>query len=71
MAAATTLVPLRYLIAFIVPISVTIRDFLAKKGHSAEAVDKMYHAWFKAVTLQVALWCRPYARDRTIERKSH
>ncbi len=44
-AAATTVVPFRYLIAFIVPISVTNRDFLVKKGHSAEAVDKMYHAW--------------------------
>ncbi|MDW8244108.1 MAG: protoglobin domain-containing protein [Thermogemmata sp.] len=58
--SATAVVPLRYLVAFIVPITVTIRDFLARKGHSADEVDKMYHAWFKAVTLQVALWCQPY-----------
>jgi hypothetical protein len=62
-AAATQIVPLRYLIAFIVPITITIRDFLAKKGHSAEEVDKMYHAWFKAVTLQVILWSYPYAKE--------
>jgi hypothetical protein len=62
-AAATAIVPLRYLIAFIVPITVTIRDFLARKGHSPQQVDKMYHAWFKAVTLQVALWALPYARE--------
>jgi hypothetical protein len=62
-AAATDIVPLRYLIAFIVPITVTIRDFLAKKGHSPQEVDKMYHAWFKAVTLQVILWSQPYARE--------
>ncbi len=62
-SAATNVVPLRYLIAFIVPITVTIRDFLAKKGHSAEDVDKMYHAWFKAVALQVALWSQPYAKE--------
>ncbi|MCS7161187.1 MAG: protoglobin domain-containing protein [Gemmatales bacterium] len=62
-AAASQNVPLRFLIALIVPITVTIRDFLRKKGHSEHEVDKMYHAWFKAVTLQVALWCQPYVRE--------
>ncbi|MFN3975059.1 MAG: protoglobin domain-containing protein [Dehalococcoidia bacterium] len=55
-------IPLRYLIAFIYPITATIRPFLAKKGHSPEEVDKMHHAWFKAVVLQVALWSYPYAK---------
>lgn len=54
-------VPLRYMIAFIYPITATMRPFLAKKGHSAEEVDKMHQAWFKAVVLQVALWSAPYA----------
>jgi hypothetical protein len=62
-ASATAVVPLRYLVAFIAPITITIRDFLARKGHSAAEVDKMYHGWFKAVTLQVALWCQPYVKD--------
>jgi hypothetical protein len=62
-ASATAVVPLRYLVAFIAPITITIRDFLARKGHSAAEVDKMYHSWFKAVTLQVALWCQPYVKD--------
>jgi hypothetical protein len=61
--SATPVVPLRYLVAFIAPITLTIRDFLARKGHSPAEVDKMYHAWFKAVTLQVALWCQPYVKD--------
>jgi hypothetical protein len=61
--AASSVVPLRYLIALIVPITMTIRDFLAKKGHSAAEVDKMYHAWFKAVVLQVALWSQPYVHE--------
>ncbi|MCS6903125.1 MAG: protoglobin domain-containing protein [Candidatus Bipolaricaulota bacterium] len=56
-------VSLRYLIAFIYPITATIKPFLAKKGHSADEVDKMYQAWFKSVTLQVALWSYPYAKD--------
>lgn len=56
-------VPMRYLIAFIYPITATIRSFLAKKGHSAEDVEKMHQAWFKSVVLQTALWCYPYARE--------
>ncbi len=57
------IVPLRYLIAFIYPITATIKPFLAKKGHRPEEVDKMHQAWFKSVTLQVALWSSPYAKD--------
>lgn len=56
-------IPLRYIIAFVYPITATMRDFLAAKGHSGEQVEAMHQAWFKAVTLQVALWARPYVRD--------
>lgn len=56
-------IPLRYIIAFIYPITATMRDFLGKKGHSTEQVEAMHQAWFKAVTLHVALWSRPYVRD--------
>jgi hypothetical protein len=58
-----THVPLRYMVAFIWPITATIRDFLAAKGHSALEVDAMHTAWFKAVTLTVALWAQPYAPE--------
>lgn len=51
---------LRYLIAFIVPITATIRPFLARKGHADAEVEAMHAAWFKAVTLQVTLWSAPY-----------
>lgn len=53
----------RYLTAFIYPITATIKSFLGKKGHSAEDVEKMYQAWFKAVVLSVALWSAPYVQD--------
>lgn len=56
-------IPLRYLIAFIYPITATIWPFLAKKGHPPEAVERMHQAWFKAVVLQVALWSHPYAKE--------
>lgn len=49
-----------YLIAFIYPITATMRQFLANKGHSEEEVDKMHQAWFKGVVLTVTLWCVPY-----------
>ncbi|WP_322512354.1 protoglobin domain-containing protein [Chloroflexus sp.] len=50
----------RYMVAFIYPITATIKPFLAKKGHSAEEVEGMYQAWFKSVVMQVALWSAPY-----------
>jgi len=50
----------RYMVAFIYPITATIRSFLAKKGHSPTDVDGMHNAWFKAVTLTVILWTYPY-----------
>ncbi|RMG39113.1 MAG: protogloblin ApPgb [Planctomycetota bacterium] len=56
-------VPMRYLVAFIYPITATIRSFLEKKGHSPEEVEKMHQAWFKSVVLQTALWCYPYAKE--------
>ncbi len=56
-------IPLRYLIAFIYPITATIKPFLRKKGHSDDEVEKMFNAWFKSVVLQVCIWSHPYARD--------
>lgn len=55
----------RYLIAFIYPITATIRQFLAAKGHNQADVDKMHQAWFKAVVLSVTLWCVPYIKEES------
>jgi hypothetical protein len=56
-------IPLRYVIALLYPITATLKPFLAKKGHSAEEVDRMHQAWIKSVLLQVILWSQPYTRD--------
>jgi hypothetical protein len=56
-------VPLRHLVALIAPITLTVRPFLEKSGKSPADVEKMHQAWFKAVTLQVALWCQPYVKE--------
>lgn len=50
----------RYMVAFIYPITATIKPFLAKKGHSQSEVEAMHNAWFKAVVLTVILWTYPY-----------
>lgn len=54
---------MRYIVAFIYPITVTLRPFLAKKGHPQEQVERMHQAWFKAVVLQALLWCYPYVKE--------
>jgi len=61
--AAADHIPLRYIIAFIYPLTATIRPFLATKGHSPEEVERMFQAWFKAIVLTVALWSAPYAQE--------
>ncbi len=55
---------LRYMVAFIFPITATMRPFLAAGGHPPEQVDAMQTAWFKAVTLHATVWIQPYAPDR-------
>lgn len=57
-------IALRYLIAFVVPITATIRGFLAEGAGPDDDVDAMHQAWFKAVTLTVTLWAQPYAPGR-------
>lgn len=54
---------LRYMVAFIYPITATIRPFLEKGEHSPEDVENMHQAWFKSVVLQVTLWSQPYAKE--------
>ncbi len=61
--ASVPQIPLRFLIAFIYPITATMREFLAKKGHAEAEVERMHQAWFKSVVLQVALWSVPYAGE--------
>lgn len=62
-ASAAAHIPMRHVLALAIPISVTMRPFLAAKGHSAEEVDTMHAAWSKAVLLHAILWCRPYVPE--------
>jgi Protoglobin len=58
--STSEVIHLRYLVAFIVPLTATMKPFLAMKGHSAEEVEKMHQAWFKALTLTTALWSQAF-----------
>jgi Protoglobin len=62
-AASTDIVPFRYLFLLLFPVTFTLKPFLAKKGHSAEEVEKMYAAWVKSCLLQLTLWSHPYVKD--------
>ena len=62
-AASTAIVPFRDLFALIYPVTVTLRPFLASKGHAAEEVEKMYAAWLKSCLLQMTLWTYPYIKE--------
>lgn len=61
-ATSTPYVNMRYVISLIYPITATIEPFLSRGGHSDEDVQKMYQAWFKSVTMQIAIWNEPHIK---------
>jgi Protoglobin len=62
-ARAADHIPLRYVLALLVPITTTLKPFLAGGGATRDEVEAMYQAWVKAVLLQAILWSHPYVRD--------
>ncbi len=59
-AKSTAIVPFRDLFLLVVPVTTTLKPFLAAKGHSAADVDAMHAAWVKSCLLQLTLWSHPY-----------
>ena len=62
-AVSTALVPFRDLFLLVVPVTTTLKPFLASHGHSATEVDAMHAAWVKSCLLQLTLWSHPYVKD--------
>ena len=62
-ADSAPFVHFRYLPALTIPVTTTLKPFLAKKGASAADVDRMHAAWVKSVLMQTILWSHPYVRD--------
>ncbi len=61
-ADSMPLVNFRYLSAMTIPVTTTLKPFLAKKGASAADVEKMHAAWVKSVLMQTILWSYPYVQ---------
>ena len=57
------LVPLRYLLAFAVPVLLSVRAHLRNAAASPKEAERMESAWTKVVMLSIALWAEPYARE--------
>jgi Protoglobin len=56
-------IPLRYVLALLIPVTTTLKPFLTEGGATPEEVEAMHQAWVKAVLLQLILWSQPYVRD--------
>lgn len=62
-APSVAQVNFRYIPALTIPVTTTLKPFLARKGASAADVEKMHAAWVKSVLMQTILWSQPYIKD--------
>jgi hypothetical protein len=62
-APSVAQVNFRYIPALTIPITTTLKPFLARKGASAADVEKMHAAWVKSVLMQSILWSQPYIKE--------
>lgn len=62
-APSVAQVNFRYIPALTIPITTTLKPFLAKKGASTTDVEKMHAAWVKSVLMQSILWSQPYIKE--------
>lgn len=62
-APSVAQVNFRYIPALTIPVTTTLKPFLARKGASAAEVEKMHAAWVKSVLMQSILWSQPYIKD--------
>ncbi len=56
------------MLALLVPVTTTLKPFLAEGRPAPAEVEAMNQAWVKAVLLQVILWSHPYVRDGDFSR---
>ena len=56
-------VPMSHMLALVVPVTLSVKQFLAEGASDGDDVEAMHQAWFKAVTVSLVLWSRPYAGE--------
>jgi len=61
-AKSVPVINYRYIPALTIPVTTTLKPFLATGGASAEDVEKMHSAWVKSVLMQSILWGQPYMK---------
>lgn len=54
---------LRYVLAFLYPVTTLVRPYLERADHTEDEIERMYDAWFKSMLLQVTLRSYPYVTD--------
>lgn len=54
---------IRYLSALTIPVTATLKPFLAKKAASAAEVEQMHAAWLKSELMPFIPGSHPYIRD--------
>jgi hypothetical protein len=62
-AHTPTVVPLRYVLAFMAPVQQSIGPFLTGKGLDDQESARVQAAWSKAFLLAVTLWSRAYVEE--------
>jgi len=62
-AHAPSMVPLRYVLAFALPVMTGVRSYLQAAVTAPQEVDAMQAAWAKSVLIQITLWSRPFVHD--------
>ena len=58
-----THVPMSHIFGLVVPVTLSVRRFLEEGATEGDDVEAMHQAWFKAVTVSLVLWTRPYAGE--------
>lgn len=58
-----THVPMSHIFGLVVPVTLSVRRFLEEGAAEGEDIEAMHQAWFKAVTVSLVLWTRPYAGE--------
>lgn len=62
-ATAVEHIHFRYLSALVIPVTTTLKPFLANGDHNVIVVEKMHQAWVKSILLQTILWSYPYVKQ--------
>lgn len=63
MSSVWSHVPMSHMLALVVPVTLSVKQFLAEGASDGDDVEAMHQAWFKAVTVSLVLWSRPYAGE--------